>query len=163
MTRSVRIDDQITPALKRMVRRTKDLSPVMRRVETEIIMPMAVKAFAASGIHSRSGELQRAIQTWHGKKSAGVSVKDHGKTLATPKAAVLSEGRKKASYKTKKRPVRAHRRNGRKVRRHARKSIAPWGDIPARPFIPTTHNVKGSDLDRMGSWIKAYMLAEKKK
>lgn len=137
---SLDIRDGVTPAMLKLLKKTRDLTPAMREIDYRIMKPLKSKAWAASGLKSRSGELRDAVTTWHGKKSAGVSVRSSaGKDLIIPKAVLQSEGAKKHQH-TKKRSyrVRAHDRAGRKVGQHTRRNAgAPWGDVKARPFIPT--------------------------
>lgn len=126
----IAIKDNISPELQRLVKQADDLQPVMRRVESEIIEPEAVQAWSGSGLHSRTGALRAAIVTWHGKVSAGVTLKAKGGRkdvgLIFPKAATHMYGRKKFSSK-----------QGAKSKRRS-----PWGDIPARPFFAEAQDIE---------------------
>lgn len=106
--------------------RVKDFTPVMEAIKQRFMEPMAHASWAASGLHSRTGELEGAITPFSGKVSAGVGVRTtKGRDLVLPKAIVHTYGRKKWASK---------RGFNRKTKQAKRRS--PWGDIPARPFIP---------------------------
>ena len=139
-----KVVDNMTPTLQRMLKKGHDFSPVMARVEREIFAPLKLTAWGRSGLHSISGELFRAVETWHGKSSAGVTLKKKKAfDLVPPKAVTHTYGRKKFSNKQgyKRIKIRGYdKRRGED--RHAKyvfgeKRRSPWGDIPARPFFPT--------------------------
>lgn len=112
--------------LRRLV--VKDFTPVMEQIRDKFMVPAAKTAWAASGLQSRSGELEAAITPFAGKTSAGVGVRTiKGRDLVLPKAIVHTFGRKKFANKR-----RRNRKTGKDFRR------SPWGDIPARPFTPTS-------------------------
>lgn len=153
------LKDGITPELERLIKRSRNLSPAMRKIELRIMSPLKRKAWAKSGLKSRSGELRDSIKTWHGKKSAGISVHTlPGKDLVIPKAITHTRGAKRGSY-TKKREykVRGYRRGGVSVPEHYRRNAGtPWGNIPARPFVPD--KMSGSDALRAAEIIKKELL-----
>lgn len=104
----------------------KDFSPVMTTIKDRFMVPLARASWTASGLHSRSGELEGAITPFAGKVSAGIGVRTvKGRDLVLPKAIVHTYGRKKWANK------RGFNRKTGKSRRRS-----PWGDIPARPFTP---------------------------
>ncbi len=105
--------------------RIRDFSPVTKKVESRFLRSARRRGWGTSGLKSRSGELFRAVTTFSGKRSAGIGIRtDKGKDLVLPKTIVHTYGKRKHSN-----PVH------KKGRKSGRRS--PWGDIPARPFIPT--------------------------
>lgn len=99
----------------------KNFSPVMARIRDRYMRPMARRSWAASGLNRISGELKAAITPFAGKRSSGVGLRTwKGRDLVLAKAVVHTYGKKKHEY---------HRRRNRKK--------SPWGDIPARPFMPS--------------------------
>jgi hypothetical protein len=132
------VKDSISPELYRLAKRADTLQPVMRRVKDEILDPMVAAAWSASGLQSRSGSLLAAITAWHGRSSAGVTLKakggraDVGRVFA--KAATHSRGAKKFSFKQ---GYYRSKKGGRKKSSILKaKRRSPWGDIPAREFFP---------------------------
>lgn len=108
--------------------RVKDFTPVMQQIQAKYMEPAAAAAWDGSGLHSRSGELQRAVVTFAGKVSAGVGIRTvKGRDLVLPKAVTHTFGRKKFTNKR-----RRNRKTGKLFRR------SPWGDIPAREFTPSS-------------------------
>lgn len=106
--------------------RIRDFGPVMEKIRDRYMAPAARSAWAASGLRSRSGELEKSITPFAGKVSSGVGVRTVlGRDLVWPKAVVQSYGRKKFANK---------RRRNKKTGKYFRRS--PWGTIPARPFTP---------------------------
>jgi|LGOV01.1.fsa_nt_gb phage gpG-like protein len=104
--------------------RIKDYSPVMQKISDRYLKTMARRGWSGSGLHSVSGELEKAITPFHGKRSAGVGIRTtKGKDKVLPKAITHTYGARKGSFP-----------QGPKGRRSGRKS--PWGRIPARPFMP---------------------------
>lgn len=102
--------------------RVKDFSPVMEKISRRYLKTMARRGWSASGLHSISGELKRAITPFDGKRSAGVGLRtSKGRDKVLPKAIAHTYGVKKHSGK---------RRSSKTTRR------SPWGTIPARPFMP---------------------------
>lgn len=106
--------------------RVRDFTPVMEEIRDVYMAPAAKMAWEASGLHSRSGELEGAVTPFSGTVSSGVGIRTvKGRDLVLPKAITHTYGRKKFSNK---------RRINRKTGKYRRRS--PWGDIPARPFTP---------------------------
>lgn len=137
----VKVDlrDGISPELQRLLKKSRNLKPAMKKIENEVMQPLKSRAWKGSGLHSRTGELRDAVQTWHGKKSAGISIRTSpGKDLVIPKAVFHSAGAKRGQYRNKDRyKVRSYSRRGRNVRAHSRRNGgAPWGNVKARRFIP---------------------------
>lgn len=133
------IKDGITPELRRLLKKSGDLTPALKDIEHQVMRPLKLRAWDASGIRSRTGELKDSVVTFHGKRSAGVSVHTSpGKDLIIPKAHTLSKGVQRHQYRIRKTPlVRAYRRLGKMIAPHKRIIIgAPFGDIQARPFVP---------------------------
>lgn len=127
-------DNGVMDALARLAKKSSDLSPVMRKIEQEIFEPEARAAWEASGLHSKSGELKEAITPFAGKVSSGVGLRSYkGRDLVWPKAVTHTFGRKKGSNKPRSSRVR---------RMFLRKYQTPWGDIPARPFIPSESDIR---------------------
>lgn len=158
MDMTVEVKDFVAPELRRLLKKARDLRPAMRRIESTVLSLSRGRAWAESGLQSRSGELQGAIKTWSGKKSAGVSVKKPaGRNLVLPKAVTHSEGRKKHQFRLKlERAVRAHTRAGSRVSRHMRKNLGgPRGDITARPFLPTGLNA--GEQQQVVSILEGYL------
>lgn len=147
---SLDMRDSMTPELQKLVKRARNLSPAMRQVEGQVMGHLKRKAWAGSGLKSRSGELYGAIEVWHGKKSAGVAVhKPPGRNLVLPKAVTHMEGRDKHQFRLKPRRkvsahYRKHHRSGKRhrVSEHMRRNLGgPRGDIPARRFLPDGFSV----------------------
>ena len=116
----------IAEELARM--RVRDFTPVMGDIRDKYMRPLAQAAWAGSGLRSISGELHGAVTPFAGKVSAGVGLRTvKGRDLVLAKAITHTFGRDKWSSK---------RRFDRKTRKYRRRS--PWGDIPARPFTPST-------------------------
>lgn len=143
-----KVVDNMTPTLQRMLKKGHDFSPVMARVEREIFAPLRLTAWSGSGLSSRSGELFRAVDTWHGKSSAGVTLRSNaGKDLILPKAATHTGGAKRGSFKANRakgyRVKRYATKGGRKVKEYIKRSYTvPWGNVPARPFFPTAAEIE---------------------
>ncbi len=155
---SMSVNDALSPALRKTVKKTRNLSQVMRKVEQLIMKPLKSMAWQKSGLESRSGELEGAVQTWHGKKSAGVSVHTSpGRDLVIPKATMHTEGAKKGKYRRKQRyRVKTHSRRGKNVRRHERRNAgSPWGNVEARGFIPT--GLSAADIQRAAKMIEDFI------
>lgn len=136
---SLSVRDGISPELQRLLKKSRNLSPAMKKIENQVMKPLKVKAWQGSGLKSRSGELRDAVETWHGKKSSGISIRTTpGKDLVIPKAVFHTDGAKRGQYNNKDRyKVSKHSRRGRNVRKHTRRNAgAPWADVPARKFIP---------------------------
>ena len=120
----------------------------MRKIENEVMKPLKSRAWKGSGLKARSGELRDAIQTWHGKKSAGISIRTSpGKDLVIPKAVFHSEGAKRGQYRNKDRyKVSRYSRRGKNVKAHTRRNAgAPWADVKARKFIPEQLGSNGKE------------------
>jgi len=151
------IKDYATPALQRAMKKADDLSPVMAQIEANVLKPLRVSKWAASGLHSRSGALFSAVSTWHGKKSAGVSVKAKrgraDKGLVFAKTAIHTRGAKKGSFKQ---GFHRSKKSSRKLTWiTGKKRLSPFGDIPARPFIPEDDDV-GRHNGKIAELIKEY-------
>lgn len=136
------IKDFLSPELQRLARRCSDFSPVMAKVESVILKPLKRSAWDSSGLLSRSGELLGAIDTWHGKTSAGITIRSkRGRDLVIPKAVTHTKGAKKGKFGRKRKSefkVKGYTaRGGRMVAAYRKKTgVFPWGDIPARKFFP---------------------------
>jgi len=144
-------DDGVVDALRRLAKRSEDLSPIMRKIEQEVFAPEAEAAWAASGLHSKSGELKSAITPFAGKVSSGVGLRSYkGRDLVWPKAVTHTFGRKKGSNKPGRSRVR---------RMFLRKYQTPWGDIPARPFIPSESDIRARS-GRIMKLIEEYINAD---
>lgn len=136
----VEVRDFMSPELRKLAKKTRDLRPAMKKIETFVMSPLRVKAWAASGLESHSGDLRDSVETWSGKKSAGIAVHPpSGRSTVMPKAVVHTEGRRRRAHSRKTRyTVGGHRRGGTSVSRYTRRNTgSPWGDIKARGFIPT--------------------------
>lgn len=160
----LKVHDNLTGELKQLLKRSRDLSPVMARVESGIMARQRRRGWMYSGLHRRTGFLYRSTKTWHGKTSAGVSGEASGATMATPIGFALTMGREKAAGdrrgRNRKHWVRAYRRRGRRVRRHRRYMPTPWGDIPARPYIEET--MDPADKARIGKWVIEFLDKDKR-
>lgn len=147
----IKIDDGITKALTRLSRKGTDFTPVMARIEQQILKPIRNEAWTSSGLNLRSGQLFDAVATWHGKSSAGITLKSRpGKDLIIAKALTHTQGAAKGSFSKrgkKQWPVKGYTRRGRSglvsVKKHQKKiGPSPWGNIPARPFFPKEQQLK---------------------
>lgn len=155
---SLTVKDGITPELERLIKKSRNMTRPMRKVELLVMRPLRARAWAKSGLKSDSGELEKSVKTWHGKKSAGVSVHTlPGKDLIIPKAVTHTEGRRRGSATRKRQyAVRGHTRRGRRVSPHMRRNAgAPWGDIKARPFIPV--RLRGAEIMQITRIIKDHL------
>jgi len=152
------VKDGITPELERLIKKSRNLSPAMRKVEGLVMRPLRTRAWQSSGLHSVSGDLKKSVKTWHGKKSAGISVHTlPGKDLIIPKAVTMTDGAQRGSY-TKKRKyrVRGHRRGAAAVKTYQRRNPgSPWGDIKSRPFIPA--GMEPHDIAKAGEIISEFL------
>lgn len=132
--------DELRPELRKLAKKTRNLRPAMRKIEALVMKPLKERKWRASGLESHSGELEEAVQTWHGKKSAGVAIrKPRGRNLVLAKASRHMEGSKKHQFRKRSRTkVNKYTREGRRVRSYSRKNVgAPWGLVQARPFLPS--------------------------
>jgi len=137
----LKIVGDLKKSINTLISKAKDLSPVMRKIERDIMARQRIQAWNRSGLNSNTGKLKKSIKTWSGKTSAGVSVKTSGPDdwQQIAKAGQHMAGRKKGKQRRRRRKLRvkSYTRNGKKVRSYMRKSLSPWGDIKARPFMPT--------------------------
>ncbi|MGV0961862.1 MAG: hypothetical protein ACOYB1_18710 [Limnohabitans sp.] len=141
------VKDMISPHLARMAKHVSNFTPVMARVEREVLKPLRLTAWGRSGLRSRSGQLFAAVETWHGKRSAGVTLKsDRGHDLILPKAMTQAHGAKKNAFSRRRKKqwkVKSYSRIGLNIRAHVKsKGPLPWGDIPARPFVPDERDLR---------------------
>lgn len=153
---SIDIKDHLSPTIQRLSKHVTNFTAVMARVEKEIFKPLRITAWGRSGLRTRSGELFAAVSTWHGKRSAGVTLKsDRGHDLILPKAATQAHGAKKNAFSRRRKKqwkVKSHIRHGIKIKAHTKsKGPLPWGDIPARPFMPDEQDLeqRKSTIGRM--------------
>lgn len=130
-------------SMKKLELSVKDFSPVTKTIEKVFLATAKRRAWSASGLKSRTGELKGAVTSFSGKVSFGVGLRTKkGEDLVLAKAATHTFGRAKWSNKqdSKRIKVRGYdRRRGEE--RHAKyiyvkKRRSPFGDIPARPFMP---------------------------
>ena len=142
--KGINIADSMTPEIEALAVRIKNLAPAMKQVESQVMGPLKQKAWSDSGIKSETGEIKKAVETFSGKRSAGVGFKAKGlgrtdAGFAVARGSLLARGAKKNQYRRRKQYiVKAHIRRGKHIREHTRVNHgAPWGDIKARPFIPT--------------------------
>lgn len=147
MSVEFRVDDNLTPELKRIAERGHDFTHVMAQIENVILKPMKSLAWSSSGLHSRSGELERAIDTWHGKSSAGITLRSKaGRDLILPKAATHTGGADKGSFGKQRKSaykVKGYSSRGRTVKAYTKRNgVFPWGDIPARKFFPEEQDLE---------------------
>lgn len=150
------IRDGITPELERLIKKSRNLRPAMRKIELLVNRPLRSRAFKSSGIKSHTGRLRDTVETWHGRKSAGISV--HAKGLDFAKAATLARGAKRHSFRKRRKyvSIRGHNRGRSQVKAHERRNAgSPWGNIKARPFIPT--RLSAGDVQRVVSIIKDHL------
>jgi len=154
----VRVDldgiDGVTKEFARILKNSEDLSPAMQQIEQEVFVPAARSGWATSGLHSRSGALHGAITPFSGKVSAGIGLRAKGgrrdKGLVFAKAFTHTFGRKKWSSRRVKYKSgwRVSSKGELKRTNRASKEYivvkSPWGDIPARPFMPTPSDLAGS-------------------
>lgn len=149
MAVTLEVKDGLTDELKLLSKKARNMSGAMSKIESRVMKPLKRKAWKESGLQSRSGELESSVKTFSGKKSAGISVhKPSGRSLVSAKAVSHTEGRrarsqrKKSSYR-----VRSHSRGNVRVRQHQRKNVgAPWGNVPAREFVPVKIGKSGTQV-----------------
>lgn len=138
------VKDHITPGLHQIAKMADNFKPVAARIEREILKPLRAAEWSKSGLQSRTGALLRAITTWHGEKSAGVTLKakggrkDVGRIFA--KAATHTSGAKKFSFKQG--YHRSKKGSAKKSSIIKAKRRSPWGDIPARQFFPEEQDLQ---------------------
>ncbi len=146
MAVGIRVADGVTPELRAALKRSKNLSVPMEKIKKRVLNPAIAPAWSRSGLKAHSGKLKRAVRAWHGRKSAGISLKrgaEKGKDGSPPRLIMrgymLSHGAKKGRYVRKKKiKVREHvRRGAQVVKSHRRLNPgSPWGDVKPYPFFP---------------------------
>jgi len=168
----IKVNDRVVlDALARLAKKASDLSPLMQRIEKEVFKPAAESSWSRSGLQSRSGALKNAITPFSGKMSAGVGLRAKGgrrdKGLVFAKAHTHTFGRKK--WSSKRAVFKAGLRMGSKGKlkwsnkimasRTWRQVKSPWGDIQARPFIPSVSDISGKNAKIM-KLIEEYINAD---
>jgi hypothetical protein len=135
--------------------KARDLSPVMRDIERSIMARERLSAWSGSGLKSQTGQLKRAVKTWSGKRSAGVSLKPGSNKKLLPIGSAMATGRKRGKQRRPRRAlkVKGYRRRGGRVKSYTRKSLSR--DIPSRPFIPDGVNAQNKSLIKKK--IKEYL------
>ena len=135
----------------------KDFSPVMEKVRARYMSPMAWQAWSRSGLRSHTGELKGAVTPFSGKVSAGIGFRTkRGKDLVLPKVYTHTFGQRRM-FKWKKKYMRKNpkRAFGTWV---GGRGVSPWGDVPARPFIPSEFPVHMQEPVR--DMVREYLLAK---
>ena len=133
-------NDHMSPDLARLAQALRDMKPALKRIEREILRPLAETAWMQGGVQSRTGELRQAITPWSGKRQAGVTIR-RGSGLAIPKAGLLMKGAKKHKFKKRAKYTVFHPRTNRPF---ARKNLgSPWGRVRKRAFFPTRQELMG--------------------
>lgn len=158
MAEGLTIRDGISPALLKLVKRSRNLKGAMADIERQVLAPKKAAAWQRSGLKSDSGELEDSVTLWHGKKSAGVTVKSKpGHDKVIPKATLHVQGARKGHYvKHSRIRVKSHTRSGRRVSGYTRKNIgSPWGNVPARDFLPRSFSF--ADKRRIETIIRRYV------
>ncbi|MFH1888357.1 MAG: phage virion morphogenesis protein [Pseudomonadota bacterium] len=134
-------------ALATLRQRLADLAPAMERAGG-IVRESVAENFARQGRPT----------PWKASRRAGGKDGNGGKTLSlsgrlarsirqavrgnsvtvestAPHAATHQFGARQGEFGHVKATIRAHLRKGRPVKAHTRTILAPWGDIPPRPFL----------------------------
>ena len=137
----VKISDGISKHIAELARKVRDLSPAMRRIRREVLEPLIPAAWAKSGLHSRTGELRKAMGAWGRKRSAGLALRTK-KGLVLPKAIAHMFGAKAGQWK-KKREYEVRGISGKSFKR--KNAGSPWGAIPARPFFPRISAIRAHE------------------
>jgi hypothetical protein len=166
---TLQLTETVSPMLKGLIKRSGNLSPAMQRIKKEVFTPLAFSAWSRSGLHRRSGALQDAITPFAGKFSSGVGLRAgkgrRDKGLVFAKAHAHTFGRKKWSSK---RAIfrRGLRLSSKGIHKWSNKILdswrtvrSPWGDIPARPFIPNESDIKIHET-RIKAIIEEYLNAQ---
>ena len=123
----VKISDGISRHIAELARKVRDLSPAMRRIRREVLEPLIPAAWAKSGLHSRTGELRKAMGAWGSKRSAGLALRTK-KGLVLPKAIAHMFGAKAGQWKRKGKKEYEVTRKGTTFKR--KNAGSPWGAIP---------------------------------
>jgi len=158
----VSVRDSATPELQALLKKAKNLRPVFRQVEKNIMAPLAMTAWGRSGLKSQTGELKGAITPWAGRYSVGVTLRQKkGADLIAAKGHTHMKGRKKGKgYKNRGLPrktiVRSYLRQGHPVKKYARLTQPPWGDIPSRPFFVTKADV-AAQMSKINQMLLEYL------
>lgn len=155
---SITAKDGIDDEFAKLLKKTRNLKPAMHEVELLVMRPLKSKAWHGSGLASRSGELEKSVQAWHGKKSTGFGVhRKPGRNLIIPKAVTHTMGARRAQYRKKRQyRVRGYHGGGRAVSGYTRRNAgAPWGNIKARPFIPS--RLSTGDIQRVIRILERYI------
>ena len=158
MTGGVTVKNGITPELEQLAAQAEDMSPAMRKIERRLLAPSIYPAWSRSGLRQKTGELRKAVAGWHGKKSAGITLKTRpGKDLVLPKAHMHMSGKEKHQHKKKD----DYKLRSKKGKTFKRKNLgAPWGNVQARPFLPEANRLRAHQ-DKMAELIKKYLLEGK--
>lgn len=163
VAKGINIADSMTPELEYLAVRVKNLAPAMQQIELQVMAPLKRMAWSDSGIKSETGEIKKAVETFSGKRSAGVGFKTGGlgrtdAGLAVARGSLLTRGARKHQYRRHRRvTVKAHSRRGMVISEHLRDNHgSPWGDVKARPFLPTT--LPGGDekkiIEILGDYVQ---------
>ena len=134
--------EEFSKVMKTLGSKIQDFSPVTEKIRSSYLVPLAARSWSASGLHSRTGDLHAAVTPFSGKMSIGIGLRtNRGKDLILAKAATHTFGRKKFSNK-----------RGKNWKRLQFRKRSPWGDIPARRFIPV------SMPRAVNSWISTMVI-----
>lgn len=169
--------DEISAMLRQLNKRMTDMTPLMETIG-ETIRASVILNFEAEGRpkwakHSALTKERRGAnakilrdQGYAGGLVSSINV-DAGKNsvaIGTNRvyAAVHQFGAKAGSFGTVQAQVKAHIRKLKgggtsKVKAHTRKSVIPWGDIPARPFLM----VQDKDRLKIGRLIEQHLTKTK--
>jgi phage virion morphogenesis protein len=182
-TIDVTIDDrEVRELLERIRKRLGDLTPAMKIIGATV-RTSVIRNFEKSGRPKKWKEHSKTTEKRRGKGAKILMAQGLGAGLAgsinykagkdrvdigTPKVygAVHQFGAKKGSFGTVEAMIREHLRTitqafGKpipkkqvKVGAHKRKTILPWGDIPARPFLM----VQDEDWTEIRAALTDYLL-----
>ena len=151
---SVQVINTLPAALRRLLRTANNLEPAMRRIEQRCLKSTIPLSWARSGLKARTGELKRAVRSEAGKKRARIVVDTvRGRDLVLPKVSAHEYGMAKGAY-SRKRKVKVTRKGKTFTRKNPG---APWGDVPARPFLPDAGRIL-AQKERMRRMIEQYLL-----
>lgn len=155
-TSGINLRDSMTPALLELTKKVKNLAKPMQDIERQVMAPLKSKFWSASGLKKETGDLQKAVKTFSGEKSAGTGLKAKG--LVAARAVLHDRGAKKNQYRRKQRvQIRAHNRQGRNVSAHSRRNNgSPWGNIKKRQFVPT--KLSGGDEKKIINIMEKYIV-----
>ncbi|MGL5123255.1 MAG: phage virion morphogenesis protein [Fusobacteriaceae bacterium] len=156
--------DKLIYKLNVIEKKSKDLRPLLQKIgedaKTKISFNFRSEKSPKGVAWKKSKREGKTLSdTGSLKKSLGYTITEDSVVIGTNKkyATTMQYGARKGSLGSGVANVKAFtRKNGTKVKAHERKFLAPWGDIPARPFIGFSEKMR----DKYKKMTKEYFLDE---